>query len=409
MNYERQFRFRLLFIFCFLGFANIFLVSQVYFHEGKNSLINRAFSQLNSVCELYQNQFFQIQHGAMLNKNINQLLKLPTGMGHSGEVYLVDSNYRIQSASRFGPKWFGSVIKNQATEEAFQNKSGMAQVKDYRGVDVVSTYGPIQFNNKNYALLCEMDMNEVLAPLYETKKKVLLLSILLIVMTFLASLLFTSKMIQFLKKMKDHISHLNFKIIEAQETERIKIAHEVHDGIGQMVTAIKWRLCMLQENGEHDLQDLVSLCDKTLSEIRTISQNETLSTLKEFGVFATFEEMKNINDRLKGPVILSHIPDEVIKIPFRKGFEMNLYRILQELLQNAIKHSEAESLHFTFSKTHGSLLIDYQDNGIGMSPELFPPKSLAYRVNLFGGTIKQLPVDQGLHLSIEFKLQEICS
>lgn len=407
MNFERQFRLRFLALFCFIGFLNIFLVSLLYFFEGKNSLISRASSQLSSICDLYQKNFSLILERSPHLISANQIFK----MGHSGEVYLVNSNFQIQSASRFGNQWSTAVVKNEATRQSFQGKSGLAFVKDYRNVEVISAYRSVTFKDRPYALLCEIDMDEILEPLYETRKKVIALTTILILLTLLVGLISSNKLIQLLRRMKEKISHFNLKIIEAQELERLKIAHDVHDGIGQLITAIKWRLCSIEETGtelkEAELKQLIALCDKTQLEIKTISENETLSALKEFGVFAAFEELKNINHKLKGPVLSDSIPLDIKNFKFSRGFELNLYRILQELLQNAIRHSKANEIKITFSKRNEILELLYEDDGKGMSQDIFPPKSLSYRVNLFHGTLNQLTVKSGLTLLITFKLTDI--
>lgn len=407
MDYERQFKFKFLVLFSFVGLINIIFISQIYYFESKEALIDRASSQLVAVRELYQSRFFKIDQFHDLKKDLNKILKM--GMGTSGEIYLVDSDFHISTSSRFGSQWSKSIVKNEASLQALKNISGVSIVRDYRGVKVISAYGPIQIEGKTFALLCEMDMEEVLYPLQQTKKKIFIISALLTLLTLFLSLLFSKKLINFLRLMKNKIDRLHkeksLEIIEAQELERIKVARDVHDGIGQLVTSLKWQLSL--RNNEQD-NGMIGLCERILSEVRSISQNVIPSVLKDFGIVAALDELLNSLKQLERPRIKFHITDAVKDIDFKESYEINLYRIVQELIQNALKHSQAQEVKISLEIDKSNLKVIYQDNGIGMRDKSqFPPKSLDYRVKLFHGELIRPESEMGFQLILMFNLAEI--
>jgi signal transduction histidine kinase len=408
-NYERKFKIRFLIIFCLIGIINILLIARIYTYEAKEALTTRALSQMASVNSLYETKFKEIHKKRLKNIDVDHLLHLRSGMGASGEVYLVDSDFKIKSASRFGFSVGSSIMKNESTVNAFKNMKGTAVVKDYRGVEVVSAYAPVMYNNQIHALLSEIDLEEVLKPLEETRRKIIVVAVVLIIITLILSFLFSSKMIRMLRSMKNQIDKLNQKssqlIIEVQESEREKISHDIHDGIGQVLTALKWRLGMAEN--KDGVVEMLALCDQALNEARTISQNVIPSILKDFGFFFSIQELTKPFQTVDGPKIHLSVTEEAKEVDFNPTFEVNLYRIFQELIQNAIKHSKADSIQFDFQLTDSQFMIKYADNGIGCKPERFPPRTLDYRVRLFGGSIEKLDSVKGLSLQIKFSLTEL--
>lgn len=408
MDYERQFKAKLLALFCLVGMINAFFISQIYYLDTKKALIERASSQLISVRELFETRFAHIQqyHPTQEYDALERTLKMKAGMGDSGEMYLVDTNLRISSSSRFGPQWLNRPANNEAAINATQGKRGIALLKDYRGVDVISAYGPIVYNNKTFGLICELDMSEVLAPLQETKKKIILVCALLVLGTFVLSLFLSSQMINFLRRMRDEINVLtnktSLRIIEAQEQERAKISHDIHDGIGQLMTSLKWQLSLKNNN-----DDLVELCNKVLSEVRSISQNVVPSVLTDFGIFVALDEMFESLKKLQDPKIQFSISDAVRDLHFSPSFELNLYRIIQELIQNGLKHSQSKNMQVKLELLDSTLQIIYRDDGKGFNASESPPKSLDYRVKLFTGTMIKQESVAGCHCLFTFNLTEV--
>jgi signal transduction histidine kinase len=160
-------------------------------------------------------------------------------------------------------------------------------------------------------------------------------------------------------------------LIEGQEEERKRIAREIHDGLGQMLTALKFSIEKVgdwveeSEKGQLNLKELRQLITQTITEARTISFNLMPAVLSDFGIASALK-------LLTGQIATS----SEISITFTtnltgerllKNAEIGLYRIAQEAIHNAIKYAKASEITIDLSlkKKHIHLKID--DNGQGFA------------------------------------------
>jgi len=110
---------------------------------------------------------------------INNIMQNSAGMGESGESYLVGPDMLMRSDSRFLKEGDDSSILNQKVDtasvrEAFNGGHGVMVIDDYRGIEVASAYGPITFNGVTWAVMAEMDMDEVDIPVVEIRNAILI-------------------------------------------------------------------------------------------------------------------------------------------------------------------------------------------------------------------------------------------
>jgi PAS domain S-box-containing protein len=173
------------------------------------------------------------------------------------------------------------------------------------------------------------------------------------------------------------LSVLSEKLLLTQEVERKRIALELHDGIGQSLSAIKFGVeSALQSCGKNTPQEsreyLNSVVDKlrnAINEVRSISMGLRPSMLDDLGLVATIgwfcREFQSLHPtiRIKKQVELeeSEVPD-VLKIV--------VFRILQEALNNIGKHAGASSVSVELTRTDGSLRLVVEDDGRGISSEV---------------------------------------
>jgi signal transduction histidine kinase len=123
------------------------------------------------------------------NKIRNILLER-TGMGASGESYLVGEDFRMRSQSRFYPNKtpYTITVKTKGVNNAFKNFNGRGVFKDYRGIDVYSVYSLIKVQNLKLVILSEMDVDEVTVPLQELKERLIGLTIAIFLLAVMLSL-----------------------------------------------------------------------------------------------------------------------------------------------------------------------------------------------------------------------------
>ncbi|HEB63505.1 MAG TPA: hypothetical protein ENJ07_03395 [Gammaproteobacteria bacterium] len=103
------------------------------------------------------------------NQAINKIMHVTTGMGETGETYIVGKDFLMRSQSRFSKA--SSVLKvrveTEPVKKALQGGNGVLEALDYRGVDVLSAYGSFKFDNTIWVVLAEIDRDEVLQPVMQ--------------------------------------------------------------------------------------------------------------------------------------------------------------------------------------------------------------------------------------------------
>ncbi|UII34439.1 histidine kinase [Fulvivirga ulvae] len=161
-------------------------------------------------------------------------------------------------------------------------------------------------------------------------------------------------------------------ILEGQEEERQRLGREIHDGIGQMLTALKLSLeSITPSSSRHTkkrLEDTRDLMKSILKEVRRISFNLTPSSLSDFGIVPAVKKFCQEVDRLSAPdVIFENKTSFVNRLD--QHIENNLYRIIQEGVNNAIKYASAKTIRVTFEHDTKVLKIVIEDNGKGFDYE----------------------------------------
>jgi len=156
-------------------------------------------------------------------------------------------------------------------------------------------------------------------------------------------------------------------LIEGEEKERIRIAQELHDGVNGDLSAIKYKLSSLQKNNSEVINDAIEMIDKSCRQVRAISHNLTPPSLKKFNIIETTETFcHNLNAIHKPNIRFQHIGD----IPqISKKVQINIFRIIQELVTNSIKHADATEIDVQISCRNKQIQIIVEDNGSGFDTQ----------------------------------------
>ncbi len=161
-------------------------------------------------------------------------------------------------------------------------------------------------------------------------------------------------------------------VIEGQEEEQRRIARELHDGVGQKLAGLKLNWSSLISGTEikkvwPDYNNLTLLIDETAQEVRTISHQMLPKELEQFGLIPSIESLLEINFKNTGTnTSFSHMGVEE-RLPYT--VELTIYRILQELVSNILKHAHASSIKVELLKRRDRILLIVEDDGIGMNLE----------------------------------------
>lgn len=201
------------------------------------------------------------------------------------------------------------------------------------------------------------------------------------------------------RKKKIEQKRLTSALLLAQEKERKRVSKELHDGVGQKLLLIKNSLKL-------DASKTPELVESTIEDVRTISRNLHPFQLEKFGLTkAIINAVEEVND-------LSEIffTEEIENIDayFSGDKEIYLYRIIQECVNNIIKHSKATAAKITIKDKSRKVIITIQDNGIGFNFEKnlnklksLGLKSLIERVDFLKGKITfDAPANKGTIITI---------
>ncbi len=335
------------------------------------------------------------------------------GLGQSGEAYLVGQNQLMRSKSRFLPNSvLNTAVNTKAVVMALQGIPGTSIIRDYRGIEVLSSFGKIELPGIKWAIMAEIDSREALSSITDIRNSILMIStlitLLLFIYAFVASTRFTLPIIKLkaatqkigqgdfnpnldirsndeigdlvdsfksmllrLKEMTEELKKERFRrlrsVIDGQELERQRLSRELHDGLGQLLIALKLKLENTHGSDfcetKKAIKEVNESFDMTIDEIRRISNNLMPAVLNEFGIV---NALRNLADEVQdhsGIHVLFNSREVDIKL--NKKQKTYIYRIAQEALNNAVRHAKASEISMSISQGNESLMIRIKDNGNG--------------------------------------------
>ncbi|MEO6583772.1 MAG: sensor histidine kinase [Ferruginibacter sp.] len=195
-----------------------------------------------------------------------------------------------------------------------------------------------------------------------------------------------------------HQQELSTKaILEAEENERIRIAKDLHDGIGQMMSVAKMNLSTIEEELHLDAEKkikmyhIIDLVDESCKEIRSISHNLMPNALLKAGLAAAVREFINKIDHQSLQI---DIHSTGLQERLNADTETVLYRVIQESVNNVIKHSGANYLDVSLINDTDGISVTVEDNGKGFNIneakrfEGIGLKNMKTRIEYLKGTIE---------------------
>ncbi|MCF7538194.1 sensor histidine kinase [Pseudomonas sp. P2652] len=191
------------------------------------------------------------------------------------------------------------------------------------------------------------------------------------------------------KELADHM-------LQVQETERHRLSRELHDDIGQMLTAAKMQSDWLQRRAPQELHTqctmLINTLDETLAKVRDVSAILNPRQLTSLGLEASLRahllrtlSATSVQWSLECQQRLDGIPEEIAVAAFR---------ITQEAVTNMLRHAQAQNLRVQLQRRPEGLSLSIRDDGQGLAPALSPAgqgqrgmAGMAERASLLGGEL----------------------
>ena len=188
-------------------------------------------------------------------------------------------------------------------------------------------------------------------------------------------------------------------VLQGEERERKRLATDLHDGLGQLLSTIKLNVSGFQHeldteggNPKDALDTSLGLIDEAVGELRNISHNLMPSALLQLGLVPALDELVTkinrsgqIEVRLQTFGMESRLSDSL---------EITLYRVVQELLNNVLKYAKASSISVQLLREGGELNVMVEDNGVGFDTKIIKNstgigwQNMHSRVEMLGGVIE---------------------
>jgi two-component system, NarL family, sensor kinase len=164
------------------------------------------------------------------------------------------------------------------------------------------------------------------------------------------------------------------EVMKAEENERRRIAAELHDGVGQLMSAARMNLEVIATELEplsfdkrQKLEKVIGLVDESCKEVRVVSHQMMPNALLKKGLGNALQDFISKIDNAALAVQL-HI--EGLQQRLNNDVETVLYRVIQECVNNVIKHSKADTLDISLIHDEDGIAVTIEDNGIGFDPML---------------------------------------
>jgi signal transduction histidine kinase len=339
------------------------------------------------------------------------------GLGKTGESYLVGNDNLMRSSSRFHENaLLKTSVKTMAVKNAFGINSGTEIINDYRKIDVLSAYIRLNIPHLKWCIIAEIDLKEATIPVYNLRNNTLFISILLALILFISAFIISRRITRPIIKLKDAaikigkgefneqlpvysydeigaltesfnfmMSHLEQQskelqlerklrlqsVIDGQEMERQRLSRELHDGLGQLLIAIKLRLegLIFTDRSKliYTIEGIKKLFDSTIDEVKRISYDLMPAVLFEFGLVKAIRNLCDdieTRSRIKTNLIFECDSDKLDKL--QKTY---LFRIIQEAMNNIVKHAEASRVDISLSLIDNTIHLFIADNGKGFNLE----------------------------------------
>ncbi len=199
-------------------------------------------------------------------------------------------------------------------------------------------------------------------------------------------------------------------LIEGEEKERFRIAKELHDGVNGDLSAIKFKLSSLLEMNNKVIKEAITMIDDSCQQVRAISHNLVPQSLVNFNFIEAIQEYCNNMDAIHTPKVSFQKLGGDIQI--EKKSELNIFRIIQELVTNSIKHAEASEINVQISCRDNLMHITFEDDGKGFDKNQVESdgiglKNIQSRIDYLNATMDLISNKQGTSYTIEIDTNKL--
>lgn len=203
-----------------------------------------------------------------------------------------------------------------------------------------------------------------------------------------------------LMESNERLRQLTQYLERVREEERVRIARELHDDLGSMLTAVKWAVAMAIDRAQEaalppdtQLADASQLLDSAVDTMRRIISDLRPSVLDQLGVWTAIEWYAGQIQQRTNLQCRVSIPEEVAQIDIDPERATAVFRIVQESLTNVLRHAHASCAEIRAHREPGAVIIEVEDDGVGICDEVllntpsWGLQGMQERAARFGGEI----------------------
>lgn len=322
-----------------------------------------------------------------------------------------DLNTALEKNGEYQQAYHYQKIFNQLNDSIFT-------LEKAKSINEIITKYEVDKKNSQIQLLNQQ------RELQSKKSKLMIITSVLLIFILIGFLYFMYKRSQFQKKLRqqESINHQQEKeklvqdqelkemsaLVKGQDFERNRIAKDLHDGVAGDLAGIK--LLLAKENvnlNNENLEKIQNNLSDVFQEIREISHNLSINNLKEKNLRNLILDLE-LSYRKRNEFNFDiHIYPENALDDLNETKKINIYRVLQELLNNISKHAKATEVELSINRHFNDLNIIITDNGIGFSVDKkgVGLKNIKERLDIISGEINiQSNTNKGTSIIIELKL-----
>ncbi len=244
---------------------------------------------------------------------------------------------------------------------------------------------------------------------------IIIFSLLIVVAVFLFYNQRTLRLKAQMAEEKKRVQQDRFRVvIDTEDKERKRIARELHDGLGQMLSTVRLLVSDMDEtNTEPKVIRSLKVLDTTIEEVRIISHSMMPIQLIKSGITAALNGLVEMVNATKKFSIKLTIENDLI---LEEGISVAVYRAVQEIVNNSIKYSEASQISLSLTQEPKTLKVSVTDNGKGFdTKEISESKGIGWsnvyaRMELIGGSVSIFSRQgEGTTVNLDIPLSEITS
>ncbi len=195
--------------------------------------------------------------------------------------------------------------------------------------------------------------------------------------------------------------------LDGETAERSRLARDLHDGLGSLLSAIKFNLPQVKGVGVLEAPDVsrfqkaLGMLDESIRELRRVAHHMMPESLVRYGLKASLSDFCEAI-----PMVTFHYFGNETRLP--ENLEILAYRCIHEMVNNALKHAKATHINVQLVQEQNRISFTVQDDGIGFDPETVAEgmglRNIRQRVAVFQGTMNIYSTEKGTEIHIELEL-----